>query len=138
MPDFDELLHGLALVDEQLLELPADAIEQRAMLHDRRHELRALLHTLVPTYDVIRPTASLQAELVTIEERLSAIEEQRVNVAEQGQDGGSLIGGRLDITDIDRRIEEGQEAPELRHRMMHLRRLLNEREASRDRPVPTR
>ena len=138
MPDFDELLHALAMVDEQLLELPDDAIEQRAMLHDRQHELRALLHILVPTYDVIRSTASLRTELADIEERLRAIEEQEVNVAEQGQDGGSLIGGRLDITDIDKRIEEGQGVPELRDRMMHLRRLLDEREATRNRPVPIR
>jgi hypothetical protein len=138
MPDFDELLHALAMVDEQLLELPDDAIEQRAMLHDRQHELRALLHILVPTYDVIRSTASLRTELANIEERLRAIEEQEVNVAEQGQDGGSLIGGRLDITDIDERIEEGQGVPELRDRMMHLRRLLDEREATRNRPVPIR
>jgi hypothetical protein len=126
------------MVDEQLLELPDDAIEQRAMLHDRQHELRALLHILVPTYDVIRSTASLRTELANIEERLRAIEEQEVNVAEQGQDGGSLIGGRLDITDIDERIEEGQGVPELRDRMMHLRRLLDEREATRNRPVPIR
>jgi hypothetical protein len=138
MPDFDELLHALAMVDEQLLELSDDAIEQRAMLHDRQHELRALLHILVPTYDVIRSTASLRTELANIEERLRAIEEQEVNVAEKGQDGGSLIGDRLDITDIDKRIEEGQGVPELRDRMMHLRRLLDEREATRNRPVPIR
>jgi hypothetical protein len=138
MPDFDELLHALAMVDEQLLELSDDAIERRAMLHDRQHELRALLHILVPTYDVIRSTASLRTELANIEERLRAIEEQEVNVAEKGQDGGSLIGDRLDITDIDKRIEEGQGVPELRDRMMHLRRLLDEREATRNRPVPIR
>ena len=114
MSDFEDLLHELAMIDMELEDLPREDIARRAMLRDRQHELRARLHVLVPTYDVIRPTPLLEHELTRIELRLREIEETLPRAEAD-----------LDTTDIDRRIEAGNDVPELRNRMAHLRRLLD-------------
>jgi len=129
MAEFDELLHELAMVDEQLQDLPTDAIPERVDLHERQHELRAQLHGLVPDYDATRETGQLEAELAAMEVQLSCIEDQEINVAEQGPDGTSMQKGLTDAGDIDRKIEEGHGVPALRDRIVHIRGILDERVA---------
>ncbi len=129
MVEFDELLHELAMVDEQLQDLPTDAIPERVDLHDRQHELRAQLHALVPDYDATRKTGQLEAELAAMEVQLSCIEDQEINVAEQGPNGTSTQQILTDAGDIDRRIEEGHGVPALRDRIVHIRGILDERVA---------
>ena len=88
----DDLLAELAEVQERLLELPADAFEERVELRERRDDLQAEAGRFAHDWDRDRPTEDLLAELEALRARLGQLDSRRMNVAAQ-QGGGTQAGG---------------------------------------------
>lgn len=128
MQDFQMLLRELENVDEQLDRLEPDATIRRIELHDRQHDLRAQLHSLVPDYDYLRPGSELETELAGLEAQLEEIRRQHINVAEQDGEGPlAKEAGGTDAMNIDRVIDESRGVRGLADRITELRRHLEER-----------
>ncbi len=130
MSDLDRIFQELSEVRQQLEDLPADALEERARLESRREALHAEASRLQGAVGDPRSSAEIATELESLKARLNEIEQSEVNIVEQY--GGSVLEASSAVSgmDLNRRIEEGQGADELRARVETLEAELAKREGS--------
>jgi len=135
MSDIDAILRELAEIDEKLETLPADAFNERITLHDRQTELRAEVARLSAEIPADRPTADIEAELASLENRLAEIKGERIDVVEQSGGGDAAGAGAegLGATGINWQIEQAEGAPAIRDRIKVLKDALRNRGVDPDR-----
>lgn len=127
--DLDAILHELADVQDRLSALPSDAFAERYELRCRQDELRDQVASLRVDLDVERSTDDLLAELAGQRARLAEIESQRIDVVSQSG-GGTYAGAGSDgwgAVEINRQIENGSGASELRARIGRIKGILIDR-----------
>ena len=127
MSDLDSIFSEMSEISTKLYELPDDAYAERVTLESRREELRAEAASLSDSMGDSRPTAEIKAELDALQDRLSTIEGSEIDVV--GQHGGSGLeaSAASDAMGINRQIEQGSGADELRSRIRRLEQVLAER-----------
>lgn len=89
--DMDATLRELAAISRRLDELPADAWEQRARLHERRAELRAAARPAKPYAGVA--TSKLEGDLGQLHRRRQQLLDRRLSTGHVGFGGGPGGGG---------------------------------------------
>jgi hypothetical protein len=89
--DVDDVLRELAAISRRLAELPADAWDQRARLHERRAELRAAARPARPFAGVA--TSTLEDELAKLHRRRQQLLDRRLSAGHVGFGGGPGGGG---------------------------------------------
>lgn len=129
MGDLNHIFEELTRIRRQLDELPADAAGARAKLEHRREEL----HAEAAGQDAVgdeRPTHEIETELVSLRNHVDHIEQTGIDVATQH--GGSLLEASTasDSMDLNKQVELGQGADELRARIHKLEAVLEHREAN--------
>ena len=127
MSDLDRIFQELSEIRQKLEDLPADARDERARIETRREELHAEASGLQGAVGDPRPSAEIRTELESLQASLDEIEDAEVNIVEQY--GGSVLeaSGATEGMAINRRIEEGQGADELRARIETLKQELAKR-----------
>jgi hypothetical protein len=126
MGDLNHIFEELTRIRRQLDELPADATEERGQLEHRREELHAEAAGQDGVGDE-RPTHEIEMELVSLRDQLDHIEKSGINVAIQH--GGSLLEASTasDAMDLNKQVEAGQGADELRARIHKLEAVIDHR-----------
>jgi len=129
MGDLNHIFEELTRIRRQLDELSDDAADERARLEHRREEL----HAEAAGQDAIgdeRPSHEIDIELVSLRNQLDHIEKSGINVAIQH--GGSLLEASTasDAMDLNKQVEAGQGADELRARIHKLEAVLDHRAAN--------
>jgi hypothetical protein len=116
--DLHAVLDQLLDVERQLLDLPADAFEQRVELRERILELRAAASAAAQRTDA---PSTLRRYLKQLELRRERIKRHRLDYT--WQDGGlGGIGIPAKQTDeLNRRIEEAHNLPELEREITRIR-----------------
>lgn len=129
MSDIDAILKELYEIDVKLDELPADAFNERITLRERHEELQAEANQMASQADSDRPTADIEAELASLEQRLSQIKGERIDIVEQSGGGDSAGAGAegLGAQGINWQIEAGEGVPEIRERIGKLKGELRKR-----------
>jgi hypothetical protein len=129
MGDLNHIFEELVQIRKQLEELPGDATEERARLEHRREELHAEAAGQDAAGDE-RPTHEIEMELVSLRNQVDHIEKSGIDVAVQH--GGSALESSTatDAMDLNKQIEAGQGADELRDRIHKLEVVLEHRAAN--------
>ena len=127
MSDLDSIFSEMSEISTRLDELPDDAFEERAALERRREELRARAAALSDSMGDLRPTAEIQAELISLRERLNAVEVSEIDVVSQHGGSGLEASVASDAIGINRRIEEASGVDQLQSRIRKLEQVLAER-----------
>ena len=126
MGDVDHIFEELMQIRKQLDGLPADAAEERARLEQRREELHEAAAGQADAADE-RPTKDIETELTSLKERLEAIEASEIDIVKQ-HGGSALEASRGPQTmDLNRQIEAGRGADQLRERIRQLEGVLDGR-----------
>ena len=128
MSDLDSIFSELSEISLKLRDLPADAYDERAGLETRRNELRSLAASLRTGIGDRRPTAEVKTELRSLRDRLHQIEGSGIDVVRQHGGSGLEISEAWDSFEINRQIEKGGGADELRERIKQLEKVLAERD----------
>ena len=127
MGEVDNIFDELMEIRTKLDALPPDAAEERARLEQRREEL----HETAARADSAdpRPTGEIETELASLKERLEAIENSGIDIVRQH--GGSALEASTGTgtMDLNREVEAGQGADELRDRIRQLEAALKGRGA---------
>lgn len=123
--DMDAIRTRLAAIQDELIGLPNDAFERRAVLHEEQEALRAEAHA---EYDAARSPQEIAEELHSLERRWEELQDMRIDVVEQAGGGGQ--GGDFGQTSeaqfINNAIDAGHGRAELEQRINRLRALLEE------------
>ena len=124
MGDVDHIFEELIQIRKQLDGLPADAAEERARLEQRREELHEAAAGQADAADE-RPIKDIETELTSLKERLEAIEASEIDIVTQH--GGSALEASSgpQTMDINRQIEAGRGADQLRERIRQLEGVLD-------------
>lgn len=130
MSDLDKIFSEMSEISTRLYDLPADAYDERAALEQRREELRAQAASLSDAIGDKRSTADVKAELRSLRDRLDSIEGSEIDVVSQHGGSGLEVSAASDAMDINRKIEEGRGADDLRTRIRQLEQVLAERDDS--------
>lgn len=130
MSDIDRIFQELSEIRQKLEGLPSDDRAERASLESRREELHAQAGAIQGSVGDLRSSAEIGVELDSLKAQLRQIEGSEVNIVEQY--GGSVLEGTgaADGIALNRQIEEGQGAGELRGRIEALEKELAKREAA--------
>jgi chromosome segregation ATPase len=136
MSDIDAILKELNEIDVKLDELPADAFNERITLRERHEELQAEAKQLAAAAHSDRPTADIEAELASLEQRLSDIKGERIDVVEQSGGGDAAGAGAegLGAQGINWQIEASEGVPQIRERIGDLKGELRKRGVDPDKP----
>ncbi len=137
--DPDRIFRELSETKHELDALPADASTEgtsteRARLERRRLELHELATNLQASVGDERRTSEIQTELASLKVSLTEIEDATIDIAVQH--GGSALeasAGSVSI-DLNRQIETGQGADEIRARIRELEGALAKRGVARGAP----
>lgn len=134
MSDIDAILRELGEIDQKLEDLPADAFDERITLRSRHEELRQEAAQLAAAAADDRPTSEIQAELGALRHQLQQIEDGKIDVVVQSGGGSAAGPGAegLGAIGLNQQIEAAQGADEIRGRIEHLRRLLEQRGVDSD------
>jgi len=110
MDDLFAITRELADIQQQLIELPDDAFEQRYQLRQRQDELRKIARSADSPLDAGRSDAELLAELRALREQMKAIEGQRIDLVGQAGSGGASTGemGNLGGVKLNKQIDDAQ------------------------------
>jgi hypothetical protein len=110
MDDLFAITRELADIQQQLIELPDDAFEQRYQLRQRQDELRKIARSADSPLDAGRSDAELLAELRALREQMKAIEGQRIDLVGQAGSGGGSSGemGNLGGVKLNKQIDDAQ------------------------------
>jgi hypothetical protein len=130
MSDLDRIFGELSEISMRLMDLPADAYDERAELEARREALHAEAAALRESIGDPRPTPEIETELESLQARLQHVAAQGIDVVSQAGGSGLEVSGATDTLDLNRRIEASQGADELRTRIKHLEKVLAERAES--------
>ncbi|MDJ0925033.1 MAG: hypothetical protein QNJ77_10765 [Acidimicrobiia bacterium] len=128
MSDLDRIFSELSEISMQLADLPQDAYDDRARLESRREELHREAATISEQIGDERPTAVIQTELESLRDQLRQIEGSEIDVVSQHGGSGLESSGASNALELNRQIEAGQGADELRSRIRRLERVLSERD----------
>lgn len=128
MSDLDRIFRELSEISVQLTDLPADSYDERARLEGKREALHAEAAALRDSIGDERPTSVIKTELESLQERLHQIKSSEIDVTTQHGGSGLESSGASHSFSVNRRIEEGQGADELRSRIKHLEKVLADRE----------
>ena len=129
MSDIDAILKELNEIDVKLEELPPDAFNERITLRERHEELQAEAKRLAASVESDRPTEDIEAELDALEQQLSAIKDERIDIVEQSGGGDSAGPGAegLGAQGINWQIEQNRGVPQIRERIGELKAELRKR-----------
>ena len=130
MSDLDRIFSELSEVSMRLGDLPADAYDERARLESRREALHAEAAALRESIGDERPTPVIEAELKSLRSRLDDIKGMEIDVVSQHGGSGLESSGASHALDMNRQIEAGQGADEIRKRIKRLERVLADRDDS--------
>ena len=130
MSDLDRIFSELSEISLKLSDLPEDAYDERADLESRREALHAEAAALRESVGDPRPTSEIRTELESLQERLQQIKGSEIDVVSQSGGSGLEVSGATDTLDLNRMIETGQGADELRSRIRHLEKELADRAES--------
>lgn len=128
MSDLDRIFSELSDVSMQLADLPADAFDERARLETKRGALRAEAAALRDSIGDQRPTPLIEAELQSLRSRLDTVKGMEIDVVSQHGGSGLESSGASHALNLNRQIESGQGAAEIRSRISHLEKVLAERD----------
>ena len=128
MSDLDRIFSELSEISMRLMDLPEDAYDERVQLESRRDELHTEAAAIRSRIGDERPTAEIRTELESLRERLQQIEDSGIDVVAQHGGSGLESSGASYALDLNRQIQAGQGADELRSRIDHLESVLAERE----------
>jgi hypothetical protein len=127
MYDLDRIFRELMETRQKLDSLPPDASTERARLERRRQELHELATNLQASVGDERPTPEIQTELASLKVSLTEIEDATIDIAVQ-HGGSALEASYAPATmDLNRQIESGQGADEIRVRIRQLEDTLEKR-----------
>ncbi len=127
MYDLDRIFRELMETRQKLDSLPPDASTERARLERRRQELHELATNLQASVGDERPTPEIQTELASLKVSLTEIEDATIDIAVQ-HGGSALEASYAPATmDLNRAIESGQGADEIRGRIQQLEDTLEKR-----------
>ncbi len=120
MYGLDRIFRELSETRQKLDALPADASTERARLERRRQALHELATNLQARVGDKRRTPEIQTELASLKVSLTEIEDATIDIAVQH--GGSTLEASTASASIDlnRQIETGQGADEIRARIREL------------------
>jgi hypothetical protein len=125
--DLDRIFRELMETRQKLDSLPPDASTERARLERRRQELHELATNLQASVGDERPTPEIQTELASLKVSLTEIEDATIDIAVQ-HGGSALEASYAPATmDLNRAIESGQGADEIRVRIRQLEDTLEKR-----------
>jgi hypothetical protein len=130
MSDLDRIFGELSEISLQLADLPADAYDDRARLEGKREALHAEAAALRDSIGDDRPTSVIATELNSLQARLQQMEALEIDVVSQHGGSGLEASGASNALDLNRQIEQGRGAGELRARIRHLAKVLADRDDS--------
>jgi hypothetical protein len=130
MSDLDRIFGELSEISLQLADLPADAYDDRARLEGKREALHAEAAALRDSIGDDRPTSVIATELNSLQARLQQMEALEIDVVSQHGGSGLEASGASNALDLNRQIEQGRGAGELRARIRHLEKVLADRDDS--------
>jgi hypothetical protein len=130
MSDLDRIFSELSEVSMQLGDLPQEAFDERARLESKREALHAEAAALRDSIGDERPTPVIEAELDSLRSRLDNITGMEIDVISQHSGSGLESSGASHTLDMNRQIEAGQGADEIRARIKRLEKVLADRDES--------
>jgi hypothetical protein len=130
MSDLDRIFRELSEISMQLGDLPADAYDERARLEGEREALHAEAAALRDGIGDGRPTSVIATELESLQARLQQIIDLEIDVVSQHGGSGLEASGASNALELNRQIEAGQGADELRSWIRHLEKVLADRDDS--------
>lgn len=128
MSDLDRIFSELSEVSQQLGDLSQDAYDERARLESKREALHAEAAALRDSIGDERPTPLIEAELDSLRSRLDNIKGMEIDVISQHSGSGLESSGASHALDMNRQIEAGQGADEIRARIKRLEKVLADRD----------
>ena len=132
MSDLDRIFREISDISLQLADLPADAYDDRARLESKREALHAEAAALRDRIGDDRPASVIATELRSLQARLQQIEALEIDVVSQHGGSGLESSGASNSLELNRQIEAGQGADELRARIRHLEKVLADRDDSQN------
>jgi len=125
----EEIDRELVDINEKLETLPADEFASRVALHQRHLELKARAAELNADAGEQRTTEDLEAEVRSLDERISAIQHEFIDTPEQDGDG-NITGPyerKRGPSKMNQEISEAAGATELIARREKLQKILSDR-----------
>ena len=114
-PTLDQVRHELAEIHDELLSLPVDAFERRAVLRDRQNELRQLSHSMVDEAE-LHDAEHLRAAYT----RLAEVRDQMLDEQLSGSSvGDDAVWGELALS-VNRAIDAGNEIDDVESRLKEI------------------
>ena len=123
----DRIFRELSETTRDLNGLPPDASTERARLKRRRQELHELAANLQASVGDERPTPVIQTELASLKVRLTEVEDATIDIVVQHGGGAFEASTASAYMDLNRQIESGQGADEIRARIRQLEGTLGKR-----------
>ena len=134
MYGLDRIFRKLSETRQKLNALRADASTERARLERRRLELHELATNLQASVGDERRTSEIQTELASLKVSINEIEDLTIDIAVQ-HGGSALEASTASVSiDLNRQIETGQGADEIRARIRELEGALAKRGVARGAP----
>jgi len=129
MSDPSEIVAKLADVQRQLLDLPADAFEEKYKLLNQQDLLREEAAGYAGLVDSDRSDEELLAELAAQRSQLAAVESQRIDLVMQAGGGGAMSGemGNLGGVKINKGIDDAHGLPKIKARIGVIKGMLRDR-----------